>query len=76
MMNSRGYRVGDLHPTHDKGGIYYDETRSRQSSIPPVSDSGQPTGVVRTGDGGRQGVRDGADSSREGEDESPSSSGT
>ena len=54
---SVGYRVGQLHPTaKDK----YEQARRGEPSIPHA---GRYTGfkaMVRGGDGGRQGVRDGA----------------
>ena len=62
---SVGYRVGQLHPTANKE--QYEQARRGEPSIPHA---GRYTGfkaMVRGGDGGRQGVRDGIADARGGQ---------
>jgi len=69
----KGYRVGDLHPTH-KGAIH-EQARQKEPSIP---NAGRYTGfkaMVQYSDGGLQGERDGATDGEGGQD-APSAANT
>ena len=60
----RGYRLGEVHPTAKD---IYEQARRGEPSIPHA---GRYTGfkeMVRGGDGGRQGVRDGIADARGGQ---------
>ena len=71
-LNPIGYRVGDLHPNHEKE--QHDTARSGQSTIPTGTDTGGPQAMVRPSGRRRHRVRDGTaeDSTTEQHDDLPS----
>ena len=55
---SKGYKVGDPHPTH-RGNVY-EEARQEEPAVPTQPRRGGPAEMVRASDRGRHGLRDGA----------------